>query len=57
MDIFNIRNVRQYKDDEPYLENINKKELKKCILVNKEIRKKYEIYYKKDARVIHLEGI
>lgn len=56
MDIFNIKNIRQYKDDESYLENINKKELKKCILVNKEIRKKYEIYYKKDAIVIPFRG-
>lgn len=57
MDIFNIKNVREYKDDDLYLESINKKELKKCILINKALSKKYEIYYKKDARVIHLEGI
>lgn len=56
MDIFNIKNVREYKDDDLYLESINKKELKKCILINKALRKKYEIYYKKDARVIPFRG-
>lgn len=56
MDIFNIKNVREYKDNDLYLESINKKELKKCIIINKSLSKKYEIYYKKDARVIPFRG-
>ena len=54
MEIFNIKNVMEYKVDESYLKNINEKELKKCILFNKKLAKKYEIYYKKDSRVIPL---
>lgn len=56
MEIFSIKNVREYKYDESYLENFNEKELKKCILLNKKLCKKYEIYYKKDTTIIPFRG-
>lgn len=57
MKIFNIKNVRNYKDETLYIEQFKEKELKKCIIKNKDIRKKYNIYYKKDSnKVIPLRG-
>jgi len=56
MKIFNIKNVRKYKDENLYLEQFEEKELKKCMIINKDLRKKYYIYYKKDSMIIPLRG-
>lgn len=51
MKINNIKNVRDVKED-MYVENINEKLTKKCIIQNKKIRNDYYLYYKENTKKI-----
>lgn len=51
MKINNIKNVRDVKED-MYVEQINEKLTKKCIIQNKKIRNDYYLYYKENTKKI-----
>lgn len=51
MKINNIKNIKDIKEDN-YIEKINEKITKKCIIQDKKIRNNYYLYYKENTKKI-----
>lgn len=51
MKINNIKNIKDIKEDK-YIEKINEKITKKCIIQDKKIRNNYYLYYKENTKKI-----
>lgn len=51
MKINNIKTIKDINEDD-YIEKINKKITKKCIIQDKKIRNKYYLYYKENTKEI-----
>lgn len=54
MKLFGIKNVREYNNTNEYIEKFEDKEIKKCVLYNDNLKKKYDIYYKRDSLKLYI---